>query len=299
MYNLPGNFNEKVDPNSSSKVELPFKFLLAYWQNGNSQMSSLASTDPVLYFGGWNMPQAMMEECKEEFGGELKGGVYSATRTNNKGEQRVDFASRRLAIAPIGYRKGWFLEVSEGGRSRTIRQKEYKEGYRQFLQMVVYLFSQEKNEAGKMAYTPWGVGMLSVKGWQVTYLLDALREFETATLPARTALREKFGKVPPYNAFVLNVGTFGKEIHIEQKGKGKAVSPVTPIMAGIPAEITVEDVERWYVGDETAFSMGEYYVMAEEWLAVLEKGQETFGGESASDAQAPAPVVDDAGDDPF
>lgn len=305
-YSLPQNFGV-ANPNTSKRVELPFKYALAYWVNGNPQMASFAGTDPVAYFGGWAIPLPSMEECLDEFKtGALKGGLYQASRTNKKGESRIDYSTRRLAIAPVGFRNGWKLSTpGQDGRFRTVRQKNYEKGFSQFLQMIAFVFSQDKDEkTGKMVYTPWGISMLSLKGWQCTYMLDALREFETATLPARTALRDKFsGNVPPYNAFIVNVGTFGKEIKLVEKGKGTQVSSITPVIAGIPDQIEVGDVERWYVGDEQAEMMGYYFSAANEWLTVYEKGTETFGGgdddetsHNAAPQSAPA-VVDD--DTPF
>lgn len=266
---LPQGFNTNVGASSSQRIELPFQYALAYFKNGNPSMKPLAAANRVAYYGGWVIPGGGvfgMDTIMQDSGVPALTNVQQIASDNPDGSSRTDYTIRSLAVAPIASRTGW--EFTQN--SRKVRQADYTEGGRAFTQMLVYIFDRTtKEEGGKKTavYTPWTVGQLTVKGWQVTYLKDALRSWEIATLPARTALGD--GKAIPYNAFVVNLGTFANPPDFQKKGT-KAKSDVTPLVAAIPEQISVESLH--YVGDDVAEAMATFYAAAEEWLGAFKKG---------------------------
>jgi hypothetical protein len=249
-----------LDPNLSKKLdqgmrfgdsaELPFPAVFIWALNGQA---SYKSQGGALYYGGWACKSNDLQIAADQQDLALPLNWQQVTISSRDGGEFPAHTTRSIVIAPIGKRLSW---LHEGKRFAA-----YIEGGRRHLQVLVYLADFHIGDAGK-EISPWGAAVLTAKGYQARNLLDAFTKWERATAQAR---RKVASGVPAW-CFYMSIGTFGKDRHAVNVGKSGAQSPITPISAFIPDQITDEMIENLFVGNEIAAKMVDFQDQAAEWL---------------------------------
>jgi hypothetical protein len=237
---------------TSGTIELPFPVPYIWVINGDLKLKELGGPQA---FGGWQVEAEKMLEAGLPYGQtEPPSGYVRKNVLDGKGKQVDSFLTRSVIVAPIDFRKSWFMKTPGG---LVQRSADYFEGSRQHAQALVYLAGKKEG-----VFQPWGPAVLSAKGWQVKNLLKAFESWNKAT----TTPRQKVAPGVPAWFFYLAIGTFGAEVNTVMVGKGSDTSPITPISAYIPEKITEEQVESLFVGQEVADDMAMLKRDAQEWL---------------------------------
>lgn len=233
---------------SSDAITLPFPHAILWVING---AGSYRSQGGALYHGGWSCNTDELQEAVQQQGLEIPADWKSITQDSRDGTEYEAYVTRSVICAPVGKRESWLLEGQ--------RSSNYVKGGRRHIQVLVML--AEKGKGGK--FIPWGPAVLSAKGYQARYLLDAFNAWDKAS----AAIRRQIAPGIPAWCFYLALGTFGEKPDIQQVGKTGAQSPITPIKAYIPPEIDEKLITSLYVGPETAAVMADLLDKAQEWLA--------------------------------
>jgi hypothetical protein len=240
-----------------SAIELPF-FAPKFWAiNGDARLASLGG---ALYFGGWavdavDWEKAIMDDWLLEEN-EMPQGFSKQVIVTADGRNVDAYVSRSIIVAPICTRVMWVL--ADG-----TRLTQYTQGARQHVQAIVFLGHKRTD---REEIIPLGPVMLSCKGYQAKNLLDSFSAWDRQT----KGIRSKIAPGIPAWCFYLAVGTFGNERKQEMVGKNSQ-SPITPIRAFVPKDMTEELIEKVFVGQQTAESMAFYLEASDEWLHAYEK----------------------------
>ena len=148
--------------------------------------------------------------------------------------------------------------------------------------MIAYLAAKQ----AEGQYEPLGPIMMTAKGWQGKYLLDAFSTWNRNT----ARVRGKVAPGIPAWCFYLSVGTFG-EFKKAPVGSGDQQSIITPIGPYIPKEITPALMENLFVGEDVADAMATYLEELQEWLHAYEnKGNGNGHASNGNGNHAPAPT---------
>jgi hypothetical protein len=249
---LDSNLSRKLDQGmrSGETAELPFPAIFIWALNGQAGYKSQGG---ALYYGGWACKSNDLQIVADQQGLALPLNWQPVTISSRDGGEYPAHTTRSIVVAPIGKRLSWLHE----GR----RHAAYIEGGRRHLQVLAYLADVHTVDAAK-EILPWGAVVLTAKGYQARNLLDAFTKWERATAQAR----RKIAPGVPAWCFYMSIGTFGKDRQAVNVGKPGAQSPITPITAFIPEQITEEMVESLFVGNETAASMADLQDQAADWL---------------------------------
>ena len=115
-----------------------------------------------------------------------------------------------------------------------------------------------RNKEG--AFLPYGPVVLSAKSFTGTALDAAFKKFTSQTAAFRDGAAPQF--------FLHGIGTFGDTpIFQDAKGKGGASSTITPPQLFIPKDgFTAENIEKYFVSEQTMFDMGKFAKDAKEWI---------------------------------
>jgi hypothetical protein len=234
---------------SGEGVQLPFPVVYFWAINGQA---SYKSQGGALYFGGFACKQEEMDAMVNQAFAALPAGLKQATIASRDGGEYEAYVTRLLAAAPIGFREAW---IADGKRL-----PHYVDGGRQHIQILAYMAEMPSQEGGKL--TPWGPVVLSAKGYQAKALMTAFRTWDKESKQARA---EHAPGIPAW-AFYTQVGTFEKERKVENVGRPGAQSPITPVRAYIPQEITEAHMQHLFLGAETVKDMLRLREEAAEWL---------------------------------
>jgi hypothetical protein len=258
---------------TSGSIELPFPVPYIWIINGDPKLKELGGPQA---FGGWQVEaEKMLEAGMTYSSNEPPAGFIRKDVTSTDGKVTDSFLTRSVIVAPIDFRKSWFMKTPGG---LVQRSADYFEGSRQHAQALVYLAGKKDG-----VFQPWGPAVLSAKGWQVKNLLKAFESWNKATATAR----QKVAPGVPAWFFYLAIGTFGTEVNTVMVG-GNAKSPITPIGAYIPDKVTEAQIESLFVGQEVANEMVLLKKDAQEWLHAW--GSPTPRGYVQ---QAPAQIIEE------
>jgi hypothetical protein len=246
---------------SGGGTDLPFPVAYTWVINGQA---SYKSQGGALYYGGWAAKAEDMQAVAEQRGNTVPNWAQ-VTIASRDGDEYEARATRAVIVAPIGKRESWLLDGK--------RHFDYIDGARRHLQVLAYL-AEQQGENGAKTFVPWGPVVLTAKGYQARNLLDAFARWKKATAP----LLRKVAPGVPASCFYLALGTFGKERVYVNVGKPGAQSPITPVSAYIPENMTGEKLESLFVGQEIAGAMGDLYDQAEEWLGAWKQGASEAAG---------------------
>jgi hypothetical protein len=249
---LDSNLSKKLDQGmrSGDTAELPFPAVFIWALNGQASYKSQAG---ALYYGGWACKSNDLQITADQQGLALPLNWQPVTISSRDGGEFAAHTTRHIVVAPIGKRLSWLHEGK--------RHSAYLEGGRRHLQVLAYLADVRSADGGK-EISPWGAVVLTAKGYQARNLLDAFTKWERAT----AQVRRKVAPGVPAWCFYMSIGTFGKDRHAVKVGKPGAQSPITPISAFVPEQITDEMIESLFVGNETAARMADLQDQAAEWL---------------------------------
>ena len=265
-----------------SAIELPFIAPPVWVVNGEAKLRSMATVAPALFFGGWasdfeNMQLANKEYSQDHF----PNGFVEADTTSRDGKPLKIAASRVVIAAPFGVRKSWITK-------EKTRYTQYVPGSRQHIQVLAMLASKEEGK-----YLPFYPVLLSAKGWQASHLEKSLSTWQSKTASARAMIAKSAGAPDvPANMFWSAIGTWGNEPKVEYVGSGNDKSPITPVSAFIPKEITEEGLEGLFVGKAVIEDMLELKRQAKDWL-------NAWSHLSTNGAAVAGPAAIPPTDDPF
>ena len=124
--------------------------------------------------------------------------------------------------------------------------------------------------------------MLTAKGYQAKNLLDSFSLWNRST----SKIRGKIAPGIPAWTFYLSVGTYGDKRNQVMVGQGNSQSPITPVGAWVPKEITEPVMESLFVGEDHAEAMAVYLESADEWLHAYD--QKSGNGNGGSHSTPPA-----------
>jgi len=256
---------------------LPFD--VAIWRalNGQSALKSLSAT-PVnaVYFGGWATGKTETDEYAQSSGkAPLPFGVHEMGELDKVYDAYV---TRELFVAPIVSRVSWVKKTG----AMPVRSPEYFEGSSRHFQCVGFMGIRSTAETTEIE--PWGLVMLTVKGMQVTHVLDGINKWNSSTAPVRRkiAASEGVSNIPAW-VFYMKMGTFGQTPNFLKVGKGNNTSIITPISTYIPQQITDELLDKLYVGEGVTAVMVDAKKSAADWAAGWDKASRS----------APAPASDE------
>jgi hypothetical protein len=249
---LDSNLSKKLDQGmrSGDTAELPFPAAFVWALNGQV---SYKSQGGALYYGGWACKSHDLQITADQQNLALPLNWQPVTISSRDGGEFPAFTTRHIVVAPFCKRLSWLFDGK--------RYAAYIEGGRRHLQVIAYLADVHTTD-GQKEISPWGPVVLTAKGYQARNLLDAFTKWDKAT----THIRRKIALGVPAWCFYMSIGTFGKNRQAINVGKPGAQSPITPISAYIPEQITNELVESLFVGNETAAKMADLQDQAAEWL---------------------------------
>lgn len=252
---------------SGEVIELPFPVIYTWALTGQANFKNMYQVAPALYYGGWACKKDDMDAVCDSSGLKPPAGWAEATIPTRDGKEFEAFTARSVIIAPFGKRLSW---IGHDGK----RSPDYIEGGRRHVQVLAYL-AEKQGENGSGKYVPWGPVVLTAKGYQARNLMDAFSKWDKASAPTR----RKIAPGVPAWCFYLALGTFGKERKAENVGKPGAQSPITPIAAYIPEQLTEEQIARLFVGDTVAAIMADLQEQAQEWLSAWSQPLDEAAGE--------------------
>lgn len=249
---LDPNLSRKLDHGmrSGDTTELPFPAVFIWALNGQT---SYKSQGGALFYGGWACKTNDLQIAADQQGIALPANWQPVTIATRDGGEFLAHTTRHIVVAPFGKRLAWLHD----GKRHSV----YVEGGRRHLQVLAYLADVHSAE-GQKTISPWGAVVLTAKGYQARNLLDAFSKWDRATSP----IRRRVAPGIPAWCFYMSLGTFGKERQAVNVGKPGAQSPITPLSAFIPEQVTEELLESLFVGDETAAQMADLQDQAGEWL---------------------------------
>lgn len=253
--------------NMQGGIELPFAAPVFWWMNGNSQFRAMAQANPAAYFGGWAMKEEAALEVEPDRG-PVPAGLIKAENVTRDGTPIQVYTSRFLVVAPISYRSGW---VSGDSNGKT-RQVGYMPGAKKKIQ-VIAIMGVKQGES----YRSWGPIMLTAQGYQVDYMISAMKDWKKAIERTRRTVAPN---IPPW-AFYMTLGTFGDSIKTMMVGKPGSQSPITPINTYIPKDITPDLLRKIYVGKDCVNEMVDCLEDAKEWLEAWKHGEHLTQAQSA------------------
>lgn len=230
------------------EVKLPFDAPVFWVLNGAAQYKPLAKQSPALYFGGF----ATGAEEYESLGVELASAIKHEF-TPNGAQSSIDvYSTRHLIIAPFAKR------LSSVEKSSGARFPGYHKGASPHLQIAAYV--AQRTETGTLA--PVCPVIITAKGYQVGYILDALREFQTKT----GAARRKFADNLRAEMFYCALGTFGDKFTNKLVGTEKQ-SPITPMSVYLP-ETAIDEkfIDSFFVGEQVAETLTLLHDECAEWV---------------------------------
>lgn len=237
--------------NMGGALTLPFPAPTLWVVNGNAQLKQLGGAQ---YFGGWAANREDIDEARQQNKVDWLPSAFHEEEIVTKDNQTLlVYTARNILCAPIAMRRAWVTE--EGKRTAA-----YPEGQkaRQHVQVLAYLAG--KADTNSLA-AAWGPVVLSAKGFQANNLMDSFTAWNKHT----QTLRRKIAPGVPAWCFYLAIGTFG-ERKTAMVGKSGAQSPITPISAFLPTDLTEQTLEKLFVQNDIAGAMGVYLGDAAEWL---------------------------------
>lgn len=243
--------SDNLFPSFASAVEPPITVPYFWWKNGNVALKQVSET---LYYGGWLAKAEEVMAAASDNGydmGLVEANFEAVTMVFEHEGEVPHFGNRALVIAPIAFRKSWF------NKELRRRSPSYFPGSRQHVQVLTFLGIRD----AERVIHPWGIVVLSAKGFNGGYLLQALRKSLDAT---RKACRQ-FGVDEAPHTFWHMVGTFGPERTSKTVGKGQT-STITPIMPHLAPIDSKERLMVRYVGDEVKAQMVEALASFRDWL---------------------------------
>ena len=228
------------------EVKLPFAAPTCWVLNGNTQLAELKG---ARYFGGWAIHATEIDEL----GIAAPAGMvrHAFTPRSGNGEVIEVCSARRVKVACFGKR------LSSVEKETGARYPGYRKGASPHLQVLAMLFTGEAKEK----LTAWNPVVLSAKGFQAGYVLDAIQKWERITAKAR----REFAEGLDASAFICAIGTFGEKPEVKQVGTGKT-SPINPITLYEPKEISEAALDALYVGESVVDQMITLRAEATDWL---------------------------------
>lgn len=271
-FEIPAEFQEKLKNamKDESGVKLPFAAPTMWWMNGKTALKSVAQIADATRFGGFGISKEEIDGFGSELAEVPQYWQLHNELTNNEGKTYAAYLCRTAWVAPIARRHAWF---ENNGKSRSS------------LNILCYLAISQQG-----GLVPFGPVVLSAKSLTCNDLDKCFKDFAAKTAQLR-------GNTPA-NFFFHPIGTFGKEPKFEdRKGKNGASSSVTPPQLFVPETgITIETLQKWFVGAEVAADMAKYSDLAQDWIADW-KNRKGEAKQTADEAPEMRPL--DEGDFPF
>lgn len=248
-----------------SFVKLPFPYLRLFWYNGVAQQKIAGD---VRYFGGLyagtdnvaeDLAALSLDTLPLQFG-DVKEFIARDSSSFDAYEARMVYA------APIRTKDDWYEEYDE---------KKNKMAKRHRVDILALLGSQEDDGT----ISPWGLAVISAKGFMATALLDAFKNFQKKT----ATVRGQIAPDVPSMFFYVPFGTFGDKLIVAPAGE----STYTPAQLA-PLNYEDEDViEGLYIADEAwQDALVSYQAEAEEWVNDTRSNRTKSGGEDVNNVEA-------------
>lgn len=272
-------------------LEIPFPVLYMRFANGKSELEALAEINPTAYYGGFVADSQPVRDLLDQ-GNELAAGMVGPVKISRRdGSKYEAFTARRIIIAPIGYRKSWYNEKTSPPQRRS-EKSGYFPGSYHHMQVLAYMGT--KIDVG---YVPWHPVVLTFTGYQVDRATKAFQAWNRHTVQVRNLLSKDAGVQLPVTVFYMAMGTFGPDHIQEMVGQTGAQSPITPVKAFLPENITTAQMEELFVGEKMADEMARLREEAAEWLAGWDKdyneaapsGRDEYGGSMAVEEEEDIP----------
>lgn len=282
--NIPASAQDAFEGNmtSNSAVQLPFAAPPFYIVNGDPKLASLKNFQ---FYGGWasNLENIKVAADTWENGSAEIPGLDQTELYTQQGKKINVLAGRHIIIAPIGMRMFSEMKVPN---QKPKRVAPFTKGATPAMQMVALLGYRDANKN----IQTWAPVMVTAKGWQVTYIQQAIDDWKKAIKPFVKELVPG-AKDSILNLFWMYLGTFGQELNQKQVGE----NVITPMQAYIPEDLDAEKVEKLYVGESVAEFMATLSFQAQEWLKVytdMQSAQVATGSEEAMPEDSPPPDDD-------
>lgn len=252
------------DFDSGDGIQLPFPVDYLWWKNGEVAFKQISQ---ARYYGGWFTDYVSTLEVCESLGTTIPDGkgweqVTLAFQREDRTDEELHLANRVILVAPIAQRESWF-----NGNTKQ-RSPDYQAGSRRHVQVLSYMFVKRADDV----VVPWGLVVLSSKGYNGSNLTGAIRDWHKLALPSLRKIAP--GVSPKY--FMMGLGTFGKDRSVKQVGKGDNKSPISPI-AHWNAEPSPELMGSLFVGHEVVDLMNQAEDEGEEWLNAWNTPSEDAG----------------------
>lgn len=220
--------NDVADPTAGENqyTTLPFPFLRLNWFNGVPQNKAFKDTR---HFGGWfsgsdkvaeDLTSLALDRLPAQFGNEQEF-VARDGKSFNAYEARFTYA------APIVLKDDWYSELND----QHVMTKRHR------IDLLAVLGTHSKGQP----ILPWGVAVLSAKGFAATAIVQAMRAFTKMTAD----IRRVTAKDVPTMFFYVPIGTFGDKLITAPAGN----SIYTPAQI-MPVEWDEGAVEAVYIAQE-------------------------------------------------
>lgn len=256
--------------NGDGGVQLPFQVAYFWAHNGDPKAAKLAKDCPAVFAGGWATDAEQLEALISA--GELAStpkGFFAFDGAGRDGNEYRGIAGRVLSFAYIARRERW---LAKDGTSAKPHYDGDTGHTRRHMQMLVRVASEGK---------PWGYAVMTTKGWQAKYMLDALKEWSAAIGKyAKELNAARF----PLGAWWITVGTFSDKPEFVPVGKD-AKTNITPMRAWIKDDFGAEQLKARFVGATVLQENAEHLAQAREWLEAWAVAQAAPAPESAPEEQ--------------
>ena len=243
----------------NSGIKLPFPAPTMWWMNGKAAFKNESSITDARRFGGWGVSKEEIDEL-----GIKPAPSWTLTDlTNAKGDSYQAYICRTAWVAPIARRFAWF---ENEGKWRT--------------SLNVLCSLMLRNKEGE--FLPYGPVVLSAKSFTGSALDATFKKFTSQTAAFRDGAAPQF--------FLHGIGTFGDTpIFQDAKGKGGSSSTITPPQLFIPKDgFTAENIEKYFVSQQTILDMGKFAKDAKEWIDDWQKrGKKTEDAVSSAEVSEP------------
>jgi len=232
-------------------VELPFLAPVMWVINGDAKLKAIGGAQ---YYGGWACKAEDLDDAVQHWAVNIPPNFALAEITTSDNTTFNAYTARSVIVAPIAVRQFW---IDADGR----RSAGYVDGGRHAVQAIC-MMAARLGHKDVVALEPCGPVMLSAKGYQARNLLGAFSAWNKHT----AGLRRKVAPGVPAWCFYLSIGTFSKDRAQIMVGK-TSQSPITPVTAYLPDDLSEEKLTRLFAGNEVANQMADLLDQAQDWLA--------------------------------
>ncbi len=247
---------EMGDPMAGEgEIKLPFPAPVFWVLNGRAELKQLGG---ARYYGGWATNAEDLDDIAAQINKPIPAGLAASEfipREAKEDEAVNIYSARFVSVALISRR---LSSMTKDGQ----RFPGYHKGASPHLQALCYLAYKDGSDKKSPKIVTWSPVVLSAKGYQAGYLLDAFTKWENSTAKAR----REFAPGVKAHFFFATVGTFGDKPKNKIVGTGKNTSPITPLELYQLPEINEDLLKMLFVGETLANDMLTLKNEARDWL---------------------------------